>query len=69
MYALAHNFSRTVVATIHQPSSEVFQQFDDLIVLAEGEVRRVCHVLCMTFQTFNSTTPSQVVLELGVMQS
>jgi energy-coupling factor transporter ATP-binding protein EcfA2 len=38
MRSLGHQFGRTVVATIHQPSSEVFQQFDDLIVLAEGEV-------------------------------
>ncbi|KAJ3086462.1 ATP-binding cassette sub- G member 1, partial [Quaeritorhiza haematococci] len=34
---LAHT-GRTVVATIHQPSSDVFHMFDDLIVLAEGRI-------------------------------
>lgn len=29
---------RTIIATIHQPSSEVFSMFDHLILLAEGEV-------------------------------
>ncbi len=29
---------RTVIATIHQPSSETFQLFDDLCLLAEGRV-------------------------------
>lgn len=29
---------RTIIATIHQPSSEVFSMFDNLILLAEGEV-------------------------------
>ncbi|KAJ3077766.1 ATP-binding cassette sub- G member 1, partial [Quaeritorhiza haematococci] len=34
---LAHT-GRTVVATIHQPSSDVFHMFDDLIVLADGRI-------------------------------
>ncbi|KAJ3086461.1 ATP-binding cassette sub- G member 1 [Quaeritorhiza haematococci] len=34
---LAHT-GRTVVATIHQPSSDVFHMFDDLLVLAEGRI-------------------------------
>lgn len=29
---------RTVIATIHQPSSEIFHLFDDLCLLAEGQV-------------------------------
>mmetsp|Transcript_29843 Transcript_29843/g.75060 ORF Transcript_29843/g.75060 Transcript_29843/m.75060 type:complete len:710 (+) Transcript_29843:208-2337(+) len=35
---LAHRGGRTVVFTIHQPSSEVFHMFDDLILLSEGQV-------------------------------
>ncbi len=29
---------RTVICTLHQPSSEVYHLFDDLTLLAEGEV-------------------------------
>ena len=36
---LAHNYGRTVCATIHQPSSEIYQCFDDLVLLAAGQVR------------------------------
>jgi len=31
-------FRRTVVATIHQPSSQVFGLFDELIIMAQGKV-------------------------------
>lgn len=31
---------RTVVCTMHQPSSEIFHLFDDLVILGKGEVRR-----------------------------
>jgi ABC-type multidrug transport system ATPase subunit len=32
---------RTVVATIHQPSSDMFHLFDDLLILAHGQVRTI----------------------------
>lgn len=35
---VAHKYQRTIVCTIHQPSSEVFALFDDVIALAEGSV-------------------------------
>jgi ATP-binding cassette subfamily G (WHITE) protein 1 len=35
---IAHKEGRTVIATIHQPSSEVFNLFDDVLVMAEGQV-------------------------------
>ncbi|KAI9333965.1 P-loop containing nucleoside triphosphate hydrolase protein [Obelidium mucronatum] len=35
---IAHQDARTVVATIHQPSSEIFHLFDDLLLLADGRI-------------------------------
>ncbi|KAJ3275169.1 ATP-binding cassette sub- G member 1, partial [Blyttiomyces sp. JEL0837] len=35
---VAHTTCRTIVATIHQPSSETFHLFDDLMLLAEGRI-------------------------------
>lgn len=29
---------RTIIATIHQPSSDTFNLFDDLLILADGKV-------------------------------
>lgn len=35
---IAHLTNRTIIATIHQPSSEIFHMMDDLFLLAEGRV-------------------------------
>lgn len=35
---LAHEHGRTVIATIHQPSSQIFHMFDDLLLMAQGQV-------------------------------
>lgn len=35
---LAHQTSRTIVVTIHQPPSEIFHMLDDLLLLADGRV-------------------------------
>lgn len=51
---------RTVVATIHQPSSKTFMLFDDLLLLAEGRViyhGPVSEVLAY-FATLGHTCPS-----------
>lgn len=37
LHNLAHN-GRTVICTIHQPNSDVFQLFDKLMLLAKGQV-------------------------------
>jgi ABC-type multidrug transport system ATPase subunit len=35
---LAHENHKTVIMTIHQPSSEIFELFDNLTVLLEGKL-------------------------------
>lgn len=35
---LAHQSSRTIIVTIHQPPSEIFHMLDDLLLLADGRV-------------------------------
>lgn len=38
LQSLAHEAGRTVACTIHQPSSEIFRMFDDIILLASGKL-------------------------------
>lgn len=38
LHELAHQHGRTIIATIHQPSSDIYHLFDDLLLLGEGQV-------------------------------
>ena len=40
---LAHE-GRTVLTSIHQPSSPVFQAFDKIFLIADGQVRSAARV-------------------------
>ena len=35
---LAHDENRTVISTIHQPNSDIFEMFDRLMLLARGKI-------------------------------
>lgn len=35
---LARNDNRTVITTIHQPNSDIFEGFDRLMLLARGKI-------------------------------
>ena len=35
---LAHDKGKTLIMTIHQPNSEIFQLFDDLTLLLDGSI-------------------------------
>ncbi len=39
LYTLAKQENKIVVTSIHQPSSQIYHRFDDLLLLAKGKVR------------------------------
>jgi ABC-type multidrug transport system ATPase subunit len=39
---LAEEKSKVIIASIHQPSSQIYHMFDDLLLLAKGKVRTAC---------------------------
>lgn len=38
MRRLARKANKTVVMTIHQPNSEIYELFDDLLLMVEGKI-------------------------------
>ncbi|RKP01830.1 hypothetical protein CXG81DRAFT_11477 [Caulochytrium protostelioides] len=38
LVALAHNYRRTIILTIHQPRSNIYALFDQLVLLAQGQL-------------------------------
>ena len=38
LHNVSHQHHRTIVATIHQPSSEIFHLFDDLVLINFGKI-------------------------------
>ena len=39
MKSYAINFNKTIIATIHQPSSQIFHMFNNILLLIDGQVR------------------------------
>lgn len=52
MKKYTHNARKTVVTTIHQPSSQIFYMFDNILLLCDGQVRYPLKLLHLTPQLF-----------------
>lgn len=50
--SLAKEKDKIIVASIHQPSSQLYHMFDDLMLLAKGKVK----CLCVCVYCFNSVS-------------
>jgi ABC-type multidrug transport system ATPase subunit len=55
-------YGRTIIATIHQPSAEIFRMFDYLLLLAEGQTVYFgpAHKAVQHFQTLGINPPANV---------
>eukprot|EP00005_Dracoamoeba_jomungandri_P007043 CAMPEP_0174274676 /NCGR_PEP_ID=MMETSP0439-20130205/58844_1 /TAXON_ID=0 /ORGANISM="Stereomyxa ramosa, Strain Chinc5" /LENGTH=696 /DNA_ID=CAMNT_0015366603 /DNA_START=54 /DNA_END=2144 /DNA_ORIENTATION=- len=70
------NAGRTIIATIHQPSSDIFQMFDKLIVLANGHIvyqgtatGAVAYFSKLNFKCPTFSNPAEFIMNLVKVNS